>query len=89
MKINPNKCTSGETSGKFLGYLVNALEIEANPEKIQAVINMEPPKCVRDIQKLTRRLAALRRLISRLAEKALPFFVVLKESKKYEWGPDR
>ncbi|XP_074362292.1 uncharacterized protein LOC141702521 [Apium graveolens] len=49
---------------------------------------MEPPKCIRDIQKLIGRLAALRHFISRSAEKALPFFAVLKGSKNFEWGPE-
>ncbi|XP_074378505.1 putative mitochondrial protein AtMg00860 [Apium graveolens] len=88
MRNNPNKCTFGVSSGKFLGYMVSARGIEVNPEKIEAVINMEAPKYIRDIQKLTGRLAALRRFISRSAEKALPFFVVLKGSKNFEWGPE-
>ncbi|XP_074326974.1 putative mitochondrial protein AtMg00860 [Apium graveolens] len=88
MRINPNKCTFGVSSGKFLGYMVSARGIEANPEKIEAVINMKPPKCIRDIQKLTGQLTALRRFISRSAEKALPFFAVLKGSKNFEWGPE-
>ncbi|XP_074373692.1 uncharacterized protein LOC141714046 [Apium graveolens] len=49
---------------------------------------MEPPKCIRDIQKLTGQLAALRRFISRSDEKALSIFAVLKGSKAFEWGPD-
>ncbi|XP_074374091.1 uncharacterized protein LOC141714471 [Apium graveolens] len=87
-RITPNKCTFRVSSGKFLRYMVSARGIEANPEKIEAVINMEPPKCIRDIQKLTGRLAALRRFISRSVEKALPFFAVLKGSKNFEWGPE-
>ncbi|XP_063941458.1 uncharacterized protein LOC135149627 [Daucus carota subsp. sativus] len=88
MKINPAKCTFGVCSGKFLGYMVSARGIEANPEKIKAVLEMEAPKTIRDIQKLTGRLAALRRFISRSAEKALPFFEVLKGAKNFEWGPN-
>ncbi|XP_074352735.1 uncharacterized protein LOC141691882 [Apium graveolens] len=88
MRINPSKCTFGVSSGKFLGYMVSARGIEANPEKIEVVINMEPPKYIEDIQKLTGRLATLRRFISRSAEKALPFFAVLKGSKNFEWGPE-
>ena len=88
MKINPAKCTFGVCSGKFLGYMVCARGIEANPEKIKAVLEMEAPKTIRDIQKLTGRLAAFRRFISRSAEKALPFFEVLKGAKNFEWGPN-
>ena len=88
MKVNPNKRTFGVSSGKFLGYMVNPRGIEANPEKIKAVIDMEAPKCVRDIQKLTWRMAALRRFISRSAEKVLPFFEVLRGSNNFEWVPE-
>ena len=49
---------------------------------------MEAPKTIPEIQKLTGRLAALRRFISRSAEKALPFFEVLKGAKNFEWGPN-
>ncbi|XP_017228331.1 uncharacterized protein LOC108203718 [Daucus carota subsp. sativus] len=49
---------------------------------------MEAPKTTREIQKLKGRLAALRRFISRSAEKALPFFEVLKGAKNFEWGPN-
>ena len=88
MKINPAKCTFGVCSGRFLGYMVSARGIEANPEKIKAVLDMEAPKTIREIQKLTGRLAALRRFIFRSAEKALPFFEVLKGAKNFEWGPN-
>ena len=40
MKLNPAKCAFGVSSGKFLGHLVSRRGIEANSEKIQALINM-------------------------------------------------
>ena len=43
MKLNPLKCAFGVASGKFLGFMVNHQGIEANPEKIQALINMRSP----------------------------------------------
>jgi hypothetical protein len=56
-----------------LGYLVSHRGIEANPTKIQAIINMTPPQSARDVQRLTGRLAALNRFISKSAERSLPF----------------
>lgn len=41
MKFNPNKCASGVSSGKFLEFMVNQYEIEANLDKIKAVLEME------------------------------------------------
>ena len=40
MKLNPLKCTFGVTSEKFLGFMVNQQGIKANPEKMQALIDM-------------------------------------------------
>ena len=43
MKLNPNKCAFKVKSGKFLGYMVNRCGIEANPEKIRAILEMRSP----------------------------------------------
>ena len=43
MKLNPSKCTFEVSSGKFLGFIVSHRGIEVNPDKIQAILNMEPP----------------------------------------------
>ena len=75
----------GVPSGQLLGYLISARGIEANPEKIKAIITMGKPKNLRGVQKLTGRLAALSRFIGRLGEKALPFYQLLKKSNKFEW----
>ena len=42
MKLNPNKCAFGVASGKFLGFMISHKGIEANPEKIKAILDMKP-----------------------------------------------
>jgi hypothetical protein len=44
LKLNPEKCVFGVKKGKFLGCLVSTKGIEANPSKIEAILQMEPPK---------------------------------------------
>lgn len=44
MRLNPTKCAFGVSSGKFLGFMINQRGIEANPEKIKALVDMERPK---------------------------------------------
>ena len=85
MMLNPKKCVLGVTSGKFLGYLVSRRGIEANPDKVRAIQEMSPPRCVRDVQRLTGRLAALNRFLSQSASKALLFFKVLKKADDFSW----
>jgi hypothetical protein len=83
MRLNPAKCAFGVSSRKFLGYLVSQRGIEANPEKVRAVLEMQPPKTTKQLQQLTGRIAALNRFISRSTDKCLPFFKILK--KAFVW----
>jgi hypothetical protein len=84
MKLNPAKCTFGVSSGKFLGFMVSQRGIEANPEKVSAVLGMQSPQTTKQLQQLIGRIAALNRFISRSADKCLPFFKILK--KTFEWN---
>nr|AAU90208.1 putative polyprotein [Oryza sativa Japonica Group] len=85
IKLNPDKCVFGVPAGKLLGFLVSARGIEANPEKIRAIERMRPPSKLRDVQCVTGCMAALSRFISRLGEKALPLFKLLKRSGTFTW----
>jgi hypothetical protein len=89
LRLNPKKCIFGVRQGKILGYLVSHREIEANPTKIQAIINMTPPQSARDIQQLTGRLAALNRFISKSAERSLPFLKTLRSAKDFAWDQSK
>ena len=80
MKLNPAKCVFGVALGKFLGFMVSQRGIEANPKKVQAIINMTLLKTVKEVQKLTGRIAALNRFVSRETDKCLPFFKTLKQA---------
>ena len=83
MKLNPSKCTFRVSSEKFLRFMVSHRGIEANPKKIKAILNMKPPQSIKEVQSLTRRVAALNRFVSKATDKCLPFFKVLK--KAFEW----
>ena len=49
MKLNPSKCAFGVLSGKFLGFMVSQRGIEANLDKIQTILNMEPLKNIKEV----------------------------------------
>ncbi|XP_056858128.1 uncharacterized protein LOC130507431 [Raphanus sativus] len=85
MKLNPAKCTFGVSSGEFLGYIVTQRGIEANPKQISAVLNLHSPRNCREVQRLTGRIAALNRFISRSTDKCLPFYDLLRGNKKFIW----
>ena len=83
MKLNPVKCAFGVSAGKFLGFIVNHRGIEANPDKIKVVLDMPPLSGIKEVRRLTGRIAALRRFVSRASDKCQPFFYVLK--KAFQW----
>ena len=83
MKLNPTKCAFGVSAEKFLGFIVNHRGIEANPDKIKAVLDMPSPSGIKEVQRLTGRIAALSRFVSRASDKCQPFFQVLK--KAFQW----
>jgi hypothetical protein len=84
-KLNPEKCVFGVSAGKLLGFLVSHRGIKVNPDKIRAIEAMRPPAHLKDVQRLTGSLAALSRFITRLAERALPFFRLMRGSGQFTW----
>ncbi|KAK1604284.1 hypothetical protein QYE76_027957, partial [Lolium multiflorum] len=73
---------------ELLGFLVSARGIEANPEKIQAIVTMRKPTKLKEVQQLTGRVAALSRFVARLGEKALPFYTLIKQGDKFQWNEE-
>jgi hypothetical protein len=84
--VNPEKCVFGIHKGEVLECLVSTKGIEANPDKIRALVEMQDPVSVKDVQKLTGRVAALNRFIPKAAEISLPFFQVLRSAKNFQWS---
>ena len=63
--------------------MVSQRGIEANPNKIQAIQNIKSSKTVKEMQSLTRQVAAFNRFVSKATDKCLPYFKVLR--KAFEW----
>ena len=83
MKFNLSKCAVGVTVGKFLGFMVSQRGIKANPDKIRAIVEMAPPKNIKEVQSLNGKITALNKFVSRATDKCLPFFHMLEKS--FEW----
>jgi ribonuclease HI len=69
----------------LLGFIVSERGIEANPEKIVAITNMGPIKDLKGVQRVMGCLAALSRFISRLGEKGLPLYRLLRKAECFTW----
>jgi len=56
-----------------------------NPEKCEAILSMRSPTCLKEVQQLNDKLAALSGFLPKLAEKAKSFFRILKGAKAFVW----
>ena len=83
MKLNPTKCIFAISLGKFLGFMVSQQGIKANPDKIKAIMETKSPKTVKEVQSLTGKVVTLNRFVSRVIDKCLLFFKILK--KAFQW----
>src|SRR6266511_1754973 len=88
LKLNPEKCVFGVPFGKLLGFFVSHRGIKSNPDKIKAIEQIQAPRTVKDVRRLTGCVAALSRFISKSAECALPFFKILKKARPMKWTPE-
>jgi hypothetical protein len=88
METQPHQVCFGIPSGKLLGFIISNRGIKANPTKVKAIKNMKPPRSKKDLIKLIGCMAALNWFISRLGDKGLPFFKLLRKADKFEWNDD-
>ncbi|GJU33971.1 reverse transcriptase domain-containing protein [Tanacetum coccineum] len=78
----------GLREGTFLGYKVDTDGLRVCLDKVEAVLNLPSPRCLKDVQKLNGKLASLNRFLSKSAEKSLPLFKTLKKCTKksdFQW----
>jgi hypothetical protein len=88
VKLNPEKCIFGVLRGMLLGFVMSERGIEANPDKISAIVDMGPIKNLKGVQLFTGCLAALSRFIARLREHSLPLYKLMKKSDHFTWTPE-
>jgi hypothetical protein len=83
VKLNPEKCVFGVPCGMLLGYILSLRGIKPNPEKVAALDRMGPIQDFKGVQKVLGCLATLSRFISRLCEKGLPLYQLLKKHERF------
>jgi hypothetical protein len=85
VKLNPEKCVFSVPRVMLLGYIISQRGIEANPEKVATLERMGLIRDPKGVQKVLGCLAALSRFISRLSEKGLPLYRLLKKDERFSW----
>jgi hypothetical protein len=91
LKMNPNKCAFGVSAGEFLGFLVHEGGIEVGKKSMKAIDEVVPPTNLKELQSLLGKINFVRRFISNLSQKVLPFSLQLriKKDQKFVWGDEQ
>jgi hypothetical protein len=88
LKVNPNKCAFGVSAGQFLGFMVHEREIEVGQKSMKATDETVTPTNKIELQSLLSKINFIRRLISNLSERIMPFspLLKLKNDQEFKWG---
>ena len=88
LRLNPKKCSFGVTSGKLLGHIVSERDIEVDPEKTKAILDMPAPRTEKEIRGFLGRLQYISRFIARLTDICEPIFRLLRKNRPTVWNDD-
>jgi hypothetical protein len=68
LKMNPNKCAFGVSTGEFFGFLVHEGGIEVGKKSMKAIDEVVPPTNLKEFQSLLGKINFVRRFISNLSQ---------------------
>ncbi|KAL9347259.1 hypothetical protein Peur_058625 [Populus x canadensis] len=88
LRLNPAKCSFGVKSGKLLGFVVSDKRIEVDPDKVNAIQSMPPPKTEKDMRGFLGRLNYIARFISQLTMTCDPIFCLLRKKNPGTWNEE-
>ena len=88
LRLNPKKCTFGVPYGKLLGHIVSERDIEVDPEKIKAILDMPAPRIEKEIISFLGRLQYISHFIARLIDICKPIFRLLRKNQPTVWNDD-
>ena len=85
LRPNPKKFIFEVTYGKLLGYMVSKRGIEADSDKIRAILDMSAPRTKREIRGFLGRLQYISKFIARFTNIYEPIFQLLRKSQPTIW----
>ena len=88
VRINLKKCTWCQKEVKILGFLVSKEGTRLDPEKISAIVEMKPPRYVKEVQQTMGIFNYYREYIQDFAKISGPIYRLLRKDIEWEWTHD-
>ena len=86
VRLNPDKCQFNVPEIKFLGHVVSASGLKADPTKIEAIVKMEAPTDVAAVERLRGTVTYLARYVPKLSEVMRPITILTHKDVEWSWG---
>ena len=83
-----SKCKFWLDKVLYLGRIISSDGITVNPEKVEAIVNWEPPQNVKQLRSFLGLASYCRRFVENFSKIAKPLSNLLQKNVKYNWSPD-
>ena len=88
LRLSPAKCMFGVKSEKLLDFVVSQREIEVDPDKVKAILEMPKPRTEKQVRGFLGRLNYIARFISQLTSTCEPLYMLLHKNQFVKWDDD-
>ena len=89
MTLKKEKCEFGCSEVKFMGHLVSAAGIKPDPDKVKAILELEPPRNKTEGRRFTGMVNYLSKFSAKLADLCRPIYAVTGNRHDWYWGEDQ
>ena len=85
LKLKPSKCQFLKDKVKYLGHVVSKSGVEVDPEKVEVLSSMAPPKNINELQQFLGFVGFNRRFVANFSSIVSPLNQLLKKEAAFEW----
>ena len=89
LKLKASKCTFSAPSVELLGYIMSAEGIKCNPDKTDAIANLQVPETVKEVRSFLGMAGYYRQCVPQFAKVAAPLVRLTKKHARFTWGPEQ
>lgn len=87
-QLNPKKCRFAQPRINLLGHVVSQNGIEADPEKVKALVMMEPPTTLQGLASFVHKLKYLSRFFWMLSQYVFPLHKLCRQTHGFQWDEE-
>ena len=88
LRFNPDKCKIRCTEIPFFGNIISDSGLRPDPQKTEAILNMDPSASLADLQTFLGMVQFLSRFVPNLASLSANLWDLTKKSSEFQWGPE-